>query len=497
MSGPVFPTGLILLGLVEVAALATLGWWPAAHRFPLPGLLVFGVAFAAYLVAALHVAARRERGGTPERGDTRERVAAPGSGEERARAARVRTIWLFAVALRLALLPLAPELSDDVHRYLWDGHVQLSGTNPYVHAPAAPELEALRTSYHHRINNPSVPTIYPPLAQLAFLLVALAGSSLLVTKLLWLACDLGTAWVLARVARETGRDDLLVLLLYAWAPLLVVEVAWSAHLEPLGLLFLALAILGAHRARKGSTARGARSSVGTGARWGAGAALGLSALTKLAPAAALPALARRWGWRPLAAFCAVVAISYLPYLSAGGALFTGLRTYGEHWWFMKGAFGLLEVVAGSPGAARLLAGLVVAGVVAWTAYRRFDLERALLWTLGAGMIVTPTFHPWYVLWMLPMAALRASRPWIVLSGLAFIGYFGLSGYQDTGTWAQPLPARAALWVPFFLLLAADARRMIREDTHPGSGHGSDGGRPGSGHDPVDGHGPGGGLGGPG
>lgn len=447
MSGAVFPTGLILLGLVELAALATLGWWPGAHRFPLPGLLVFGVAFAAYLVAALYVATRRKR-----------------AGEESARAPRVRTIWLFAVALRLALLPLAPELSDDVHRYLWDGHVQLSGANPYVHAPAAPELEALRTSYHHRINNPSVPTIYPPLAQLAFLLVALAGSSLLVTKLLWLACDLGTAWVLVRVARETGRDDLLVLLLYAWAPLLVVEVAWSAHLEPLGLLFLALAILGAHRARK--------PGVGIGARWGAGAALGLSALTKVAPAAALPALARRWGWRPVAAFCAVVAISYLPYLSAGGALFTGLRTYGEHWWFMKGAFGLLEVVAGSPGGARLLAGLVVAGVVAWTAYRRFDLERALLWTLGAGMIVTPTLHPWYVLWMLPMAALRASRPWIVLSGLAFIGYFGLSGYQDTGTWAQPLPARAALWVPFFLLLAADARRLIRERADPGSGEGT-------------------------
>lgn len=428
VGGRRLPRVLILLGLVELGALTVLGWWPAAHRFPLPGLLVFGMAFAAYLGAAVHVSTRR--------------------------GPRTRTIWLFAVALRLALLPLTPELSDDVYRYLWDGHVQLSGTNPYLHAPAAPELEDLRTSHHHRINNPTVPTIYPPLAQLAFLLVALAGSSLLVTKLLWLACDLATAWVLVRVARETSRDDGLALLLYAWSPLLVVEVAWSAHLEPLGLLFLALAILGAHRARK--------PGVGIGPRWGAGAALGFSALTKLAPAAALPALARRQGWRPIAAFCVVVAISYLPYLSAGGALFTGLRTYGEHWWFMKGAFGLLEVVAGSPGRARLLAGLVVGGVVAWTVYRRFDVERALFWTLGAGMIVTPTLHPWYVLWMLPMAALRASRAWIALSGLAFIGYFGLSGYQDTGVWAQPLPVRAALWIPFLLLLVADARRTIRK-----------------------------------
>lgn len=444
MDGTRLPGFLVLLGLMELGALATLGWWPAAQRFPLPGLAVFGVAFVAYLVAARHVATRPERAG---------------SEGERARGRHRRTIWLFAIAMRLALLPLTPELSDDVYRYLWDGHVQLSGVNPYLHAPDAPALQELRTSYHHLINNPSVPTIYPPLAQLAFLLVALAGSSLVVTKLLWLACDLGTAWVLVRVARETGRPDGLVLLLYAWAPLLVVEVAWSAHLEPLGLLFLALAILWS---RRGGLA--------------AGTALALSALTKLAPAAALPALARRRGWRSIAAFCAVVAISYVPFLSAGEALFAGLRTYGEHWWFMTGAFGLLEMVAGSPEHGRWLAALVVAGVVAWTAYRGFDLERALLWTLGAGMIVTPTLHPWYVLWMLPMAALRASRPWIALGGLAFIGYFGLSGYQDSGTWAQPLPARAALWVPFFLLLAADVRSMIREHARPGSGEGPGTGR---------------------
>lgn len=431
--------------MVELSALAVLAWWPAAHRFPLPGLGVFAVAFAAYALAALGIQARSEGP-----------VDGPGEG---ARRRQRRTIWLFAVVMRLVLLPLVPELSDDVYRYLWDGHVQLSGINPYLHAPAAPELEALRTTFHHRINNPSVPTIYPPAAQLAFLFVALAGSSLIVTKLLWLACDLATAWVLTRIARRTGRNDRLVLLLYAWAPLLVVEVAWSAHLEPLGLLFLSLAILGAHRARK--------PGIGTGARWGSGAALGLSALTKVAPAAALPALARRLGWRPVAGFLAVTVVLYAPYLTAGDALFTGLRTYGEHWWFMNGAFGVLELVAGDPVRARLLAGLIVVGVVGWTVYARFDLERALLWILGVGMIVTPTLHPWYVLWMLPMAALRASRPWILLGGLAFIGYFGLDAYQDTGAWPQPAAVRAALWAPFLLALAVDASRTFGKDAAKG------------------------------
>ena len=119
-------------------------------------------------------------------------------------------------------------------------------------------------------------------------------------------------------------------------------------------------------------------------------------------------------------------------------------------------FGVIEAIVGDPLAARRVVALLMVGTVATTWMKRFDLERSLLWILGAGMIFTPTLHPWYVLWMLPMAVLRGSRPWLLLSGLAFTGYFGLGSYQDTGEWAQPLLARAVLWLPFFVLLVYDA-----------------------------------------
>ncbi|MDH3424723.1 MAG: hypothetical protein OEN00_17125 [Gemmatimonadota bacterium] len=431
--GPSTTRTLIVLGALQLGLLAVLGWVPAAHRFPFPGLALFGAAFIAYALAARHLV----------RSDS---VAAVG------------LIWLFAIAMRLALFPLTPVLSDDVYRYLWDGHVWLSGTNPYLYAPAAAELEGLRTAFHHLINNPTVPTIYPPLAQAAFLLVAALGSSIAVAKALWLACDLGTAVVLARIARETGRRADLVLLLYLWAPLLVVEVAWSAHLEPLGLLPMSLAILWARRASRTVDAR---------ASLAAGAALALSALTKFAPIAALPALARRlaWrlAWRPVVAFAVVTGILYLPFVNAGSHLFDGLRTYGEQWWFMKGAFGLVEFAVGDPDTARRIVAVAIVAVVTGTVFARFDLERALLWVLGAGMILTPTLHPWYVLWMLPMAALRGARAWLLLSGLAFLGYFGASAYQETGVWPQPAAVRSALWIPFLVVLALDAGRSLRAD----------------------------------
>jgi alpha-1,6-mannosyltransferase len=441
---------LLALGLAEAVLLTGLGWLPSAHMFPWPGLLVFAGAFGAYALAAWCVGPR-----------------APG--------AQLRTIWLVAIGMRLALLPLAPELTDDFYRYLWDGHVQLAGTNPYVYAPGAPEVEGLRTAWHHLVNNPGVPTIYPPLAQIAFLLIALGGSGVWLMKCFWIICDLATAYVLTRIARRTGRSEARTLLLYAWAPLLVVEVGWSGHLEPLGLLMIALAIWAATACRAGSKS-GATSEVavttevGASARatslaaGAAGAALALSALTKFAPAAALPALVRRLGWRALAGFAATVGILYVPYMSAGEALFTGLRTYSEHWWFMKGAFSALEVVTNDPLDARQAAAVIMLGVIGWTTLKRFDVERALLWVLGAGMILTPTLHPWYVLWMLPMAALRVNRPFLLLGGLAFIGYFGLTSYQGTGDWIQPRAVRAALWLPFFALLAWDGLRRHMSGT---------------------------------
>ncbi len=410
---------LVPLAVAELALLAALGWGGA--RFPLPGLLLFLGAFGAYLVAALRV--RDLAGGHV-------------------------LVWVVAVALRLVFLPLEPVLSDDVWRYLWDGHVQLSGVNPYRYAPSAPELMELRTAWHGLINNPDVPTIYPPFAQLAFLAVALAGSTVLQAKLLFLGFDLATGWLLGRVARLTGRSRRLVQLLYLWSPLMVVEVAWSAHLEPLGLFGLVLLLLLAR------------------APAGAGVAGALSALVKVAPVAALPPLARRLGWRFAAAFGATALLLYLPYAGAGSALFAGLRTYAEHWRFMEGPFALLEAVLPGPRAPRWAAAVAVAGVVAWATWRNVHPERALLWILGAGLLLTPTLHPWYVLWILPLAALRASAPWILLSGLAFLGYFGLDAFQATGVWPQPGWLRLLMWGPVLALLAWEGVRGTRRDLAP-------------------------------
>lgn len=414
---------LLALAGVEAGALAALAWWPGVP-LPHPGLLLFVVAFAAYLAAAAavlgHPADREPRGA--------------------GLSTTLVLVALAGLAFRAALLPVPPELSDDVWRYLWDGHVQLHGVNPYRFAPSAPELAGIRTPWHGLINHPDVSTIYPPVAEIAFAAVAAVGSGVTTAKLLWLALDAACAVILVRIARATRRPPEAVLLLYYWSPLLVVETAWSAHLEPLGLAAAAGVVLLDVRRR----------------RWGTGAAAGVATAVKLAPGAALPALLRRGGWRLGAAFAATVGALWLPYVGAGPRLWAGLSAYVESWRFNEGAFLVLEAALPSTGTAKAAAAVVVAAVVAWTAVRRFDAERALFWVVGTGLVVAPTVHPWYLLWILPFAALRASRAWILLTGLVFLAYHGLGSYLEAGAWPHPGWLRALIWGPFFLLLALDA-----------------------------------------
>ena len=446
---PTRARALIFLGLLELAFLAAAGWWPEAG-VPFPRLILLAGAFAAYWGMAFAA--------LDERADT-------------------RLIWGFAILFRVVLLPCVPFLSDDIYRYLWDGHVQLQGINPYLYPPDAPELESIRTAWHGRINNPSISTIYPPFAQMVFAAGAFAGGSMLALKALWTLADLAACMLLAKVARRTGRSVPATLVLFAWSPLLVVETAWSGHFESLGLLLLAALVFLALPARSAGSAQespdatdadpvsgggdadvsGPRSMPGRWTPWTMGAALALATLTKFVPIAALPALTHRYGARLLAACTGVLVLFHLPYAEAGSALWAGLVTYAEHWRAYEGAFAIIEAVLPGPMASRYLSGVLVLAVVARAMLANFDAERALFWILGAGLLLSPTFHPWYALWILPFAALRRNRAWILLSGLAFVTYWGLGPYLESGAWPRPLWTRILLWLPFYGLLLWDAR----------------------------------------
>lgn len=423
---------VLVLGLFEVAALAAFGWLTGA-ALPLPRLLLPAAAFLCYGAAGL--AATRRPPSIP-------------------------LLWSIGVLARLTLLPLQPELSDDIYRYLWDGHVLGEGINPYSHAPGNEAHAAIRTPWHAEINHPEIPTIYPPLSQLLFGLVGVLGGTILSAKLVWLAFDLGCALLLQRIAARTGRSPATVLVWYLWSPLLIVETAWSAHFDAVGLFLMTALIwasLGGPDSQDGLL-RTPRVRAAT-----LGSLLGLATLTKFAPAAALPPLVRRHGAVAAVAFVGVCVGLYAPFAGVGlGPLTGGLRAYAEHWTANQGAFALIGQLFDDPVYARVAAAVPVLVVVAYATWRRFEVERALLWIIGAGLLLSPTVHPWYVLWVLPMAALAGYRPFLLLSGLMFLGYWGLAAYTVGGVWPEPAWTRLVMWLPVWLMVARyGARRATR------------------------------------
>lgn len=416
-----------------------MGWWPGGRATPWPALWLWAVAFASYL------GSWRVANAVPRRG-----------------------IWAGGILLRAGLLPLTPFLSDDIYRYLWDGWVARNGVNPFLYAPTDPQLEALRTGWWPLINHPEIPTIYPPGAQIAFAALALGSAGWPLLKLAWIGADLGTAWVIDRHARgQSGAARNGPLLLYLWSPLLIVEVGWSGHLETLGILpmMAAVALLsgglpgaGAATSDAGVDPSGGAADRpadrGGGRALTGGALLGLGAAVKFAPLAAWPALWRRHGSRVAAVAILVPALLYLPYRAAGPRLFEALVTYAERWEFNPGLFQVLVRSVGAGTTPRRLAAGAVVGIALWAGWRRWPVDRALFWTIGAALLLSPTLHPWYVLWILPFACLFESGPWLLLTGTVFLGYAGRDAYHATGVWPQPTWLALLVHAPVVVWLAA-------------------------------------------
>jgi len=447
----------LLPGALCLAFVLAIAWLPGASGTPWPSMGLWAAAFGAYVGAAL-AHGRRPLGR--------------------------RSVWTLAIVGRLALLPLEPHFSDDIYRYLWDGWVQAHGVNPYLYAPDAAALEPLRTGWHALINHPSVSTIYPPGAQLVFWALALLGPSVILFKVTWVAADLGVGWVLDRLTSRRGEPPGLAPLLYLWSPLVLVEVAWSGHLEPLGILPMMAALLFLGRRNDPGESNGIPSL--RSATLG-GALLGLGAAIKLAPAAAVPAAARR---RAAAAvgFGTFILLS-LPYVESGLSLFRGLFTYAEHWEANAGVFRALAAVLGAD-AVKALGAAGIVGCALFAAWRRWSVERALYWTIGIALILSPTIHPWYVIWILPLAALRGGRAWLLLSGAVFMAYWGLDAYQATGSWPEPFFVRLAIHGPFLALLGIETisakRRPRRGDVAGREKTGEEGRRGGAVADKKDG-----------
>lgn len=419
-----------------------------------PGRLLAGYALAWALFAAAVWAVRK----APER-------AATG------------LVLAGAAAMALAALAAPPRTSNDMYRYAWDGRVQAAGISPYAHPPAAPELAKLRDQWLFptegscqgwgltrtdsglcvRINRPTVPTIYPPVAEGWFFAVHVlsppdsrhkplqAGGAVLA---------FGTTAALLVVGRRRGdpRRAPARTALWGWCPAVPFEAVNNAHIDTLGVLLTVLAL--------GTATAGARR----------GALLGAAIAVKLLPVLALPgALSGQRSpgrvLRLVLAVLAAVVLAYLPYVMASGAGVLGyLPGYLQEEGYEPGdvhRFALLRLLL--PDAAAEVTVIVLLALTALHVWWRGDPARpwrgALLLTGTALLLVSPNY-PWYSLIVVGLVALDGRWEWLTVTVAGTVLYLGGRLLPDFPLQAWAYGTAAVCVALGACLRAAPARHLL-------------------------------------
>ncbi len=363
-------------------------------------------------------------------------------------------ILLGALLFRLVLFPLAPTLSDDIHRYRWEGRVQQAGYNPYSVRPDDPSLAPLRDANWNAVPGRDIPTIYPPLSELLWRFGYRFLPGPVAFKLPFLLADLLLVGMLASWVRFSGGRNI-TLAIYAWNPLVVIEYAASAHHDALATAAVFAACLLIIRGR------GTLSTL----------VLAAGTLVKLFPIVLFPLWLRRvgwprslWGWLNALAAVALAAVCAGPFRSAWPQLLDSLAYYQSRWQHNNASlFALLVWSTGSPQVAGGIGAGVVAGLSIWAAARRMDSIRAACILFGAIVLLSPNAFSWYFTWLLPFIAFFPNPAWLLLTVLQFLSYHVLIDFQATGAWHfQPF----YLWLtygPFYALLLW---RLIRPPQPP-------------------------------
>ncbi|MGQ0800164.1 MAG: glycosyltransferase 87 family protein [Pseudomarimonas sp.] len=381
---------------------------------------------------------------------------------------RPRAVFVVCALLCACAMLALPFAEDDHHRYLWDGYITATTGSPYGIPPAAyfgdETLPAEMHAVLDAVNHPQVATIYGPLLQWLFLSIHLlspANSHLLRAALV--------AMHLLAVGLALRHLPPRHVALVAWNPLLIHAGLMNLHPDfLLGWLLLAGTLV-ARRGRLLST----------------GVLAGLALAIKVSALAVLPLLWLAAGERhachqrhslhrirlalPAAVTCvAVIALIYTPFwgnASGNATDAAGLAVFATQWQFNAGVFAWLAGGLGT-GVARPMVALMIAAGIGWLTLQRLEHRRSpmsiaesVVAGFGLLLILSPVINAWYLLWLLPCAALtRWLSPWVTAAALSFTffthGQLGLPGDRFELHWL----ASATQWTAIAMALGHDFGR---------------------------------------
>jgi len=402
-----------------------------------------------------------------------------------------------AAVWHIEFLRVPAGVDDDIHRYVWESRLQRLGYNPYLVVPSDPSVKGLHTPETRNLNNPDLPSPYPPGAQIFFRAVTAIQETTFALKVAFVVCEFVIVFVLLDVLRFSRQGAHLVLA-FAWNPLLAIEVAGSGHVDIVGAFFLVVSAAALVR------------------RWRATAAvaLGLAVAVKFLPIVLLPLYWKRVRIRDALLAAVIVGLLYVPFLNHGRVPIGSLGTYVQTFRFNGPVFAALDRVV-PPQLLVAMAVLVGLATATWfriaapdwspnglsasrqkvlpnadrnhasqgalttgdTEFHRGDATRfpvcnpavqasAFAWPMAASLLCAPAVFPWYLLWLLPFLT-SASTLLIIVWTVSIILTYVQWHLRALGRSWGPLPGWVML-VEYGCVTAVGAMITLRRLMRPAS-----------------------------
>ena len=303
-------------------------------------------------------------------------------------------------------------------------------------------LIPLRDAHFAEINHNDFPALYPPIAQGFFVLLRLLSSSALSFKLFAIVCDSLSAWLLRQ---ESNRAAAILFL----NPLLILEGSGHGHFESLVVLSMVLLL----RAVKTDRGKGCGYFLAMGVWIKPQFILLAPLLFPSEPSHTTTIFYRLKSWiRPF--IPATIALGIYTLL-AGPSLFT----FGSKFQYNALFPYLIQAASSSflsSSQQRIVAGvlMILCFLFAIHYFRQKEPSFQALAFLTLGLAFSPTVHPWYGLWILPTAALRSAKPWILFTGTLAMHYGVYYQAETMGIWQEIPGLRWMVYLPPLVLALA-------------------------------------------